>query len=189
MSARTYESGVHYYLMGALVLLIGVFQVTAASRLTFAGVKPNLMLLLVIIWTLLYGSRSGLVWAFIAGVWLDVFSNGPMGATSLAFMTACLFTGIGHQSLSRFNMLVPLVASALGTFIFAVVYLFVLDTLALTSTTLAWMLPDYRLPFQATMQNIVAPLVLYNTTLMLIAIPFLNRVPASGAIPRLDEVA
>jgi rod shape-determining protein MreD len=78
-----------------LIVVASLFQSTAATRIKIYGVKPDLVLLLVIVGTLIYGSRSGLVWAFIGGLLLDVFSGGPMGASSLALMAAVLLAGVG----------------------------------------------------------------------------------------------
>lgn len=188
MRDRLDSGGLHYYLMAVLILLVGLFQVTAAARISLAGVKPDLALLLVIVWTLLYGSRGGVIWAFVAGVWLDVFSNGPMGATSLGYMTASLFVGLGQRTLSRYNLLVPLAATVGATVIYSLLYLFLLEGLALVTGTLGLMVPDYRLPLQETLRNVVVPLVVYNTTLMLMMVPLLNRIPAGASLPRsLDE--
>lgn len=187
MRRSVFYSGVQYYLMGLLVLLVGIVQITAAARVSIVGVKPDLALVLIILWTLVYGSRSGLVWAFLAGAWLDIFSNGPMGATSLGYMVAALFAGLGYRTFSRFNLLVPLVATAGGTILYALVYLFIMDAMALVATTLGFMVSDYRLPFQETVENVVVPLMMYNTTLTLIAVPFLNQIPGSGSIPSLSD--
>src|SRR5690554_7566761 len=90
-------------MMIPLILMAGLLQSTAATRVKIYGVKPDLVLILLVVGTLIYGSRSGLVWAFIGGLVLDVFSGGPMGASSLALMAAALVAGVGHRTLSRFN--------------------------------------------------------------------------------------
>ena len=88
--------------------LAALLQSTALTRLAIGGVKPDLVLLLVIVGTLLYGARVGIVWAFVGGLFLDIFSGGPMGSSSLALMAAAAIAGVGHTTLSRFNVLVPL---------------------------------------------------------------------------------
>ncbi|MEZ4636134.1 MAG: rod shape-determining protein MreD [Caldilineaceae bacterium] len=42
-------------------------------------VRPDLVLLAVLAWTLFNGGYSGIVWAFVGGLWMDVLSGGPMG--------------------------------------------------------------------------------------------------------------
>lgn len=165
--------GALYFIMIPLLTLTCLFQVTAAGRMKVYGVKPDLVLLLVVIGTLVYGSRPGVLWAFIGGLGLDIFSGGPMGASSLALMAAALVAGLGHRTLSRFNLLVPLAAMAAGTLVYAGAYLGILAVLELLDVT------NHRVPLLAMVQNVVVPAVVYNTTLMVVLIPLLNRIPES----------
>jgi rod shape-determining protein MreD len=168
--------GVLFYLMIPLLLLLAVVQSTAASRLQLGGVKPDLVLLMVIGGTLLYGGRSGILWAFVGGVAIDLFSGGPLGASSLAMMAAVLLVSIGHRPLSRYNPLVPLSAAALGTLVYASVYLGILAVL----NSMGWFQRD--LPFLEAMRFIVLPALLYNTAVMFVFLPLLNRMPESQDI-------
>lgn len=168
--------GLFYYLMIPLLLLLCLVQSTIASRMKLGGVKPDLVLILVLVGTLLYGARSGVLWGFIGGIGLDLFSGGPLGASSLALMAAALVAGLGHRPLSRFNILVPLGAAALGTLVYAGVYLGLLAAL----TASGWF--ERPLPFLDTARFIVLPAMLYNTAIMLLLIPLLNRMPESQDI-------
>lgn len=165
-----------FYVMIPLVLAAGLLQSTAAARLEIRGVKPDFVLLLLVLGTLVYGSRSGLIWAFVGGIALDVFSGGPMGASSLALMAAVLVAGLGHRTLSRYNVLVPLAAIAFGTATYGLVYLGILSALDLFAVA------PREVPLLATIQYIVVPAAIYNVILMLLVIPFLNRVPESQDI-------
>lgn len=167
--------GILFYVMIPLVLVAGLLQSTAATRLEIRGVKPDLVLLLLVLGTLVYGSRSGLIWAFAGGIALDIFSGGPMGASSIALMAAVLVAGIGHRTLSRYNLLVPLTATALATATYGLVYLGILSALDLFEVA------PREVPLLPTIQYIVAPAAVYNVLLMLVFVPFLNRVPESQA--------
>lgn len=168
--------GALFYLMIPLLLLLAVVQSTTANRFQLGGVKPDLVLLMVIAGTILYGPRSGILWAFVGGVAIDLFSGGPLGASSLAMMAAVLVVGIGHRPLSRYNPLVPLTAAMLGTLVYASVYLAILALL----NSMGWFARD--LPFLEAIRFIVLPALLYNTALMLLLLPLLNRMPESQDI-------
>lgn len=165
--------GALYFMMFPLLAAACLFQATAAGRIKIYGVKPDLVLLLVVIGALVYGSRPGVVWAFFGGLGLDLFSGGPMGSSSLALMAAAMVAGFGHRTLSRFNMLVPLVAIAAGTLVYAGAYLSILAVLQYLDVT------DHRLPWLSTVQSVVVPALVYNTTLMVLLVPLLNRIPES----------
>lgn len=168
--------GALYYLMIPIVVMAALFQSTAANRVELYGVKPDVVVLAVVVGALVYGSRPALAWAFAGGIALDVFSGGPMGSSSLALMMAALIAGLGHRTLSRYNVLVPVSAAVLGTFAYAITYLGILAGLGFLN------LATYQLPFWSMMQYIVVPAVVYNAALMVFLIPFLNRVPESQDI-------
>ena len=88
-------------------------------------------------------------------------------------MAAALVASLGHRPLSRFNILVPLSAAALGTLAYASVYLGILAVL----NAMQWFARD--LPFLEAMRYIVLPATLYNTAIMLLLLPLLNRMPES----------
>jgi rod shape-determining protein MreD len=165
--------GALYYLMVPLLLLLCLLQSTAAARMKIAGVKPELVLLMVVIGALVYGARPGVVWAFVAGVGMDIFSGGPFGASSLALMASALVAGLGHRPFSRFNIFVPLAATALGTLAYAGVYLAILTVLEVAGA------PTLRVPIDDAIRDIVLPVTLYNTAIMLLLLPLLNRLPES----------
>lgn len=183
--------GLFFYLLPLLVFVASLLQSTTANRLQIRGVKPDLVLLLVIIGTLIYGSRSGIVWAFLGGIGLDLFSGGPFGASSLALIAAAVVIGIGHSTLSRYNLLVPLGAIVIGTLIYGVGYITLLFALQGLTTVTALQpfeldvirpnvpLSPWSTLFQPTVQFVVLPALFYNTALMLLAVPWINRVPES----------
>ena len=171
-----------YYLMIPGLFVAALVQSTMLVRLEVRNVKPDLVLILVLVGTLVYGAQSGMLWAFLGGVALDLFSGGPMGSSSLALLVAALVAAPGHHTLSRFNVLVPLSATALGTLAYGVIYIVVLFALDFTMN-----LPFLRgvqvegvqhlLPFVATLEYVVLPSIAYNTLVMLALIPLLNQVP------------
>jgi len=78
-----------------LPLLTGValIQTTLLSRVKLWGARPDLMLLVVLVWAVVRGLDEGLVWGFIGGLLIDLFSGGPLAATVLALLTATLLVG------------------------------------------------------------------------------------------------
>jgi len=67
-----------YYTL-PLLLALALLQSTAMPYLKLFGVMPNLMLLTVVAWSLLRGPGEGVVWGFVGGIFLDLFSRAPLG--------------------------------------------------------------------------------------------------------------
>ncbi len=175
---------IFYYLMMPLLFVAALVQSSMLVRVEVGNVKPDLVLLLVLIGTLIFGGPRGVVWAFVGGIALDLFSGGPMGASSLALIAAALVAAPGHHTLSRYNPLVPLFAALLGTLVYGVVYVGVLagvNILAglpfLSGLELQGM--QATVPFVAMLQSVVLPSMAYNSLIMLVLVPLLNRVPES----------
>lgn len=150
-------------LMIPLLGVLAIVQSVVGPRLMIFGVRPDLVLLMVVAWSLFNGSYSGVMWAFVGGLWMDILSGGPMGGSSLALMAASLVTGIGHNRLFRNNLLVPLVAAVVATLIYSLVYLGMLAVVG------------HRLAFLETFVGLVLPAVLYNSALLLLLTPLLYR--------------
>ena len=177
-----------YYAMPIIVLVAALLQSTVATQLLLLGVKPDLVLIVVVLATLVYGGQGGLLWAFIGGIGLDLFSGGPFGASSIALMMATLVAALGYRVLSRFNLLVPLGAAALGTLIYDLVYIGMLSGLRIAAQLplLAGLaIPQHVVPLWPTLQQIVVPALFYNTTVVLFATPLLNRIPEQQEAIRL----
>ncbi len=178
-----------YYFIPVLLVLAGLLQSTAATRLEVSNVKPDLVLLVVVIGTLIYGGRAGLGWAFLGGISLDIFSGGPLGSSSLALILVAVIVGIGQRTLSRYNIVVPLLSICIATIVYGATYVSILAVLegltrwpALNSINFDFVRPDLPSPlwstlFWPTMQLIVLPALFYNLVIVLALVPWLNRVP------------
>jgi rod shape-determining protein MreD len=106
-----------YYVL-PLLLLTALLQTTALPSLTVLGVKPELMLLAVLAWSMLRGVEEGLLWAFVGGLMLDLFSGGPLGASTLALLVASFLSGLAQGSVTRSSFLLPMVAALAGTLLY-----------------------------------------------------------------------
>ncbi|MBX3015439.1 MAG: rod shape-determining protein MreD [Caldilineaceae bacterium] len=168
------------YAMPLIVFGAALLQSTVATRLAIRGVKPDMVLIIVVIGTLIYGGRAGLVWAFLGGIGLDLFSGGPLGISSLGLLLAALVAGVGHRILSRYHILVPIGASGLGTLLYGCVYVGLLSLLHEAGQMPLFQglgLPNYQLAFWAMLQDVIIPATIYNMTIVLFLTPLLNRVP------------
>ncbi len=170
---------IFYYLLPVFIFIAALSQSTITTRLRLLGVKPEVVLLLIVIGAMLYGAKPALIWAFWGGVTIDLFSGGPMGSSSLALIGAALLASLGHTTLSRFNVLVPLILSALATLVYSFVYIGVSYLLAGLGTIIAlqqYNIPQNRIPWGRAFETIIIPTMFYNSALMLLVTPLLNRV-------------
>ncbi|MGB3713081.1 MAG: rod shape-determining protein MreD [Candidatus Promineifilaceae bacterium] len=117
------------YLAIPLMLILLVIQVTVSPHIELLGVAPQLLFLVSIVLGLFYGLQQGLILAFIAGILFDLYSAGPMGASSLALMAAVSAAVFAQRRLPENRILVPAALGALASLVFWFVYILLLRIL------------------------------------------------------------
>lgn len=97
-----------------LIFVLAILQATLLARFPLLGIPLQPALLVAITWALLRGPFEALLWAFIAGMLLDLFSVGPTGATALALMVTVLLVARLRLLLPENPLLLPIVLSGIG---------------------------------------------------------------------------
>ncbi|MBN1887253.1 MAG: rod shape-determining protein MreD [Thermoflexales bacterium] len=98
--------------------LVAMLQSTLVPRLAVGSVRFDLMLLVVVSWSLRRGLQEGILWAFCGGMALDLFSGVPLGSTALAFMIVASVVALARASLFRSRVALPWVMAGLATLIY-----------------------------------------------------------------------
>lgn len=117
------------YLAVPIMVLLAVVQTAVLSRLPILGLIPQFPFLVALAWGLLRGVNEGIVWAFIGGLCLDLFSVGPMGATALAYMLAILAVTWIENAMPTNRFFIPIIMAVLATVIYLFIYLLLLRLL------------------------------------------------------------
>ncbi len=149
----------------AAVLLLtsaALLQSSLFPHLSWGGLKPDLVVMLVISWGLLRGVKEGLLWAFIGGLALDLLSATPLGLSALVLTPWILLTSLGQKSIYRTNILLPLASIFLATLGYNLVLL------------LAWQLLGRPALWGETFLEVLLPTGFLNLLVMLPLYPFLS---------------
>lgn len=110
------------YLGLGLMVILTILQATLFARFPVFEVPLQPALVATLAWGLLRGPYEGLVWAFMGGILLDVFSITPTGATALSLMAATLLVIYVQQVLPENPYLFPVLLTALGMTVYLLVY-------------------------------------------------------------------
>jgi len=89
-----------------LVLLLGLALLLESTVLEFirvAGVKPDLVLVLVVYYAIFNGPREGAFLGFLGGLAHDFLSGYYLGLNALAVAAAGYVVGLGHTRLFKEN--------------------------------------------------------------------------------------
>lgn len=127
------------------------------SRVSLWGARPELLLLVVLMWSVVRGADEGMLWAFLGGLMMDLFSGGPLGAIALALVVASFLSG----RLLRVDLGAPTVGVVLSTFLAIFGYhLVLLVVLAWTGYPVDWLDGLFRVAWPSALLNaVLAPFV------------------------------
>jgi rod shape-determining protein MreD len=140
-----------------LLLVIAILQASVVSRLTIWGVFADLPLLVVASWSLLQGAREGLIWGFVGGLAVDLLSGAPFGAATLSLMAVGALSGLGQATVFRTHFALPLVVVFLGTIVYNLLFLLVLQ---ISGQEVAWLDSVLRIVLPtAALNAVLTPIV------------------------------
>lgn len=77
--------------------------------------KPNLVLVAVVLVTTSFGFEMGIAWAFIAGLVANVLIPEPLGSLPLALLVVAVIVGAGARALGRLVWIYPVLAAFVGS--------------------------------------------------------------------------
>lgn len=147
-----------------LLTAIALLQDIVLARTSVLGGRPDLVLLSVLAWATLRGSAEGVVWGFIGGLLLDLFSGGPMGGITFSLLVVAFLAGRRWgQELGPTALRLFLVALGL-CFLYHVLLLLILTGTG-ESVDWAYGLARVAAP-SAVLNGVLAPLVHYPLSIL-----------------------
>ncbi len=87
-------------------ILMLTFQFSFLWRVSFFGVIPNILLILIVWFSFCRGSRKGQVLGFFTGIVVDAFSIGIFGANAFLFTVIGFFVGLLKKKVDEGNIFV-----------------------------------------------------------------------------------
>jgi rod shape-determining protein MreD len=145
------------YLVIPLLVAVALLQTAVMPHLAIRGVFPDLALLVVVSWSLLRGIREGMIWGFIAGLAVDLFSGAPFGAATFSLMAVSFLSGLGQATVVRARFVLPLLAVFAATIIYDLLFLFVVW---ISGQPVAWLDSLVRIILPAAALNaVLTPIV------------------------------
>jgi rod shape-determining protein MreD len=136
-----------------LLVTVALSQTVLVSRIDLWGGRPDVMLLVVLVWSMVRGMNEGLVWGLIGGLIIDLISGGPLGATTLSLLVVAFMAGEPWG----LGVGAPVIRLLILTFICVIVYHLVL------LAVLGW--TGYAVDWGWALLRVAAPSALLNAVL------------------------
>lgn len=133
------------YLALPILLIAAVIQSTIVPEIRIGSGGPDLVLMLVLSWTLLADIEEGVVWAIVGGVVQDLINGVPLGTSALALVILAFAVNVSIRTVAWNNLIIPVPAAAVGTILYHLM-LFVLLAVLGRRISMVYMLTSVTLP-------------------------------------------
>jgi rod shape-determining protein MreD len=118
------------YLSPLLAVVTGIVHAGLAPAIVVAGVRPNFVLVAVVLVTTLFGFLPGATWAFVAGLTVNLLVGEPLGSVPLALLAVATLVAGGQRLFGRLVWIYPVLAAFVGSVVADVIGLVLLQLLA-----------------------------------------------------------
>ncbi|MGE5613379.1 MAG: rod shape-determining protein MreD [Bacillota bacterium] len=145
------------------IFLFLLLQTTLLQYAEIYGVKPNIIIVFIVVTALLRGGAEGGAVGFFAGLALDMMFGGVLGFHALLGLYLGIAAGSVNKNLFRENMLVVI----FFTFVFSIAYeslVFIINNI---------MSGDIKLLYAFT--SVILPEAVYNSVMVAFILPLLIR--------------
>jgi cell shape-determining protein MreD len=109
--------GLATYTSVLLAILVGIVHAGLAPVLVLGGVKPDIVLVAVVLVTTSFGFSQGIVWAFVAGTVANLLIPEPLGSVPLALLAVAAMVSAGSMVLGRLVWVYPIGAALAGSMV------------------------------------------------------------------------
>ena len=145
-------------LKGAIIVITLVIQLTLVNSVTILGLKPDLIMVVVVVFSLMKGEKEGAISGFASGLLQDIFSTGLLGINALAKTVIGFICGILKEKIFHEHILFMIpVITFIASFIQSIIMSLLLRAFGI-EYNLAWSLKQIALP-EALYSSLLSPFV------------------------------
>jgi rod shape-determining protein MreD len=113
---------VSYYIGIPLLLLLALLEASVLPLFRVAGLQPNLLLVLLVVWLMVRGSGEAFVLIPIGGVFMGLVDGAPMGTALLALAPIAFLQEIRGAHLSESGLVLTIAFVVFMTAAYHTVY-------------------------------------------------------------------
>ena len=113
------------YLSPLLAVAVGIVHAGLAPVIVVFGVKPNLVLVAVVLVTCIAGFLPGITWAFVAGLTANLLVGEPLGSVPLVLLVVAALVAGGSRVVGGLVWIYPVAAAFIGSIVADIGSLFI----------------------------------------------------------------
>ncbi len=98
-------------------MILGIVHAALAPVIVIGDVKPNIVLVGVVLVTTLVGFQTGITWAFVAGLTANLLVGDPLGSIPLSMLIVAALVAAGARAFGRLTWIYPVAAAFAGSIV------------------------------------------------------------------------
>lgn len=145
-------------LKGAILVVALLIQLTLINSIAILGLKPDLIMVVVVVFSLLKGEKEGSISGFAFGLLQDIFSTGLLGINALAKTVIGFTCGILKEKIfyEHILFLIPVITFT-ASFMQSILIFLLLRAFGI-EYGLAWSIKQVALP-EALYNSLLSPFI------------------------------
>ena len=145
-------------LKGAIIVVALVIQLTLINSVAILGLKPDLIMVVVVVFSLLKGEKEGAISGFASGLLQDIFSTSLLGINALAKTVIGFTCGILKEKIFHEHILfiIPVI-TFIASFMQSILIFWLLRAFGI-EYNLTWSLKQIALP-EALYSSLLSPFI------------------------------
>lgn len=143
---------------GAIIVVALLIQLTLINSITILGLKPDLIMVVVVVFSLLKGEKEGTISGFASGLLQDIFSTGLLGINALTKTVIGFTCGILKEKIfyEHILFLIPVI-TFIASFMQSILMFLLLRAFGI-EYGLAWSIKQIALP-EALYSSLLSPFI------------------------------
>lgn len=141
--------------ISSLLIIVQALSSTFFQNFRMGNISPNFMLVIIVSFALLRGSKEGALIGIAVGVLQDASFSMTMGASVLVYTGIGYICGKFNKNFYRENFIIPLVCTFLSSLVYSIINLIVISV-------------NGSINIEYVIKMIIVPELIYTVTLSLI---------------------
>jgi rod shape-determining protein MreD len=119
-----------------LFIPLALLQLTVVPFISYQNISPDLLIILIVYYTLLNGQLFGTILGFLLGILFDLVSGGLLGSSAFAYTLAAFIAGYFYNE-KKINSNLNTLNFSFIILLSATIEIFIISILTLTRTNLS----------------------------------------------------
>lgn len=155
-----------------VLVIATILQATLMPQIAVLGGRPDLVFLTVILWSINAPLETGVVWAMVGGVMLDLLSAAPTGTSIVGMILIVFAVNALKDQIYSLNLMLVMGIIGVGTIFQQIIIMIILS------------LTGFTVLFIESLGYVVLPTMVYNLVFALPVYWFVRRMQRRFTEPR-----